>query len=156
MAYTKSVTEHNVAFPSKVRSGGDGHVLNMYLAEDTDNGVIASVGAWKDFDRYNVTAGNAGFKGILHAAANGNWYVEVTEINVANPPIFLYNAPIVEDQTLRGGEQYFFNAEGDTVKGYVLGLHDIVEESAAIFTGKPVEGKAVTVSGKKLVVASGN
>ena len=136
MAYTKSVAEHNVAFPSKVRSGGDGHVLNMYLADDTDNGVIA------------------GFKGKLHAAANGNWYVEVTEINAANPPVFLYNAPIVEDQTLRGGEQYFFNAEGDTVKGYVLGLYDIVEESKAIFTGTPDEGKVVTVSGKKLVVAN--
>lgn len=154
MAYTKNVVKHNVAFPSKVRSGGDGHVLNIVVADDTDNGVIASVGAWKDFDRYDVEAGNAGFKGVLHAAANGNWYVEVTEINAAKPPVLLYNSPIVEDQTLNYSEEYFFNAKGDTVKGYVLGLYDIFEESAAIFTGTPAEGAKVTVSGKKLVIGN--
>jgi hypothetical protein len=153
MAYSKSTTKHNVAFPSKIRSGGDGHVLNIVVDGDTDNGVIASVGAWKDFDRYDVEAGNAGFEGVLHAAANGNWYVEVTQINAAKPPVFLYNAPIVEDQTLNYGEEYFFNEDGDTVKGYVLGLYDIFEESAAIFTGTPAEGATVTVSGSKLVVA---
>lgn len=154
MAFTKTVEEHNVAFPSKVRSGGDGHVLNVVVADATDNGVIASVGAWKDFDRYNVTSGNAGFKGKLHAAANGNWYVEVTEIDVATPPVFLYNSPIVEDQTLNYNEKYFFNAAGDTVKAYVLGLYDVVEESAAIFSGTPKEGATVTVSGNKLAVAT--
>ena len=91
MAYSVTVTKHNVAFPSKIRSGGDGHTLNMFVAADTDNGVVGSVGAWKDFDRYTFTAGNTSFQGKLHAAAN------------------------------------------DTVKGYVLELFDVFEESEAIF-----------------------
>ena len=40
------------------------------------------------------------------------------------------------------------------VKGYVLKLNDIVEESAAIFTNTPAEGKSVTVSGTKLTVGA--
>lgn len=153
MAYSITVAQHNVAFPSKIRSGGDGHTLNMFIGADYDNGVIGTVGTWKDFDRYNFTVDNSGFKGKLHAAANGNWYVEVTEIDPDAPPVFLFNSPIVEDERLNGEEQYFYNKNGDTVKGYVLGLYDVFEESAAIFTGTPAEGKAVTAASGKLVVA---
>lgn len=134
MAYQVTTTKHNIAFPSKIRSGGDGHTLNIFVAADTDNGVIGSVGAWKDFDRYNFTAGNTGFAGKLHAAANGNWYVEVTAINPAIPPVFLYNSPIIEDERYKDQPDMFFNANGDTVKGYVLELFDVFEESEAIFT----------------------
>lgn len=134
MAYNVTVSKHNVAFPSKIRSGGDGHTLNIYVASATDNGVVGSVGAWKDFDRYNFTAGNTSFEGKLHAAANGNWYVEVTAIDVENPPVFLYNSPIIEDERYADQPDAFFNAAGDTVKGYILELFDIFEESEAIFT----------------------
>lgn len=152
MAFQKNVTEHNVAFPSKM---GAGHILNLAVAKDTDNGVIASVGAYKDFDRYDVEEGNAGFKGtIVGQAANGNWYVQVSAIDPAKPPVFLINSAIVEDQTLHGQEKYFFNAAGDTVKGYVMGLYDIVEESDKIFTGTPAVGKTVTVKADKLAVAA--
>lgn len=159
MAYSVTVTKHNVAFPSKVRSGGDGHTLNIFVAADTDNGVIGSVGAWKDFDRYNFTAGNAGFEGKLHAAANGNWYVEVTAIDGDVPPVFLYNSPIIEDERYADQTDAFFNANGDTVKGYILELFDVIEESEAIFTYNTskatdlVEGAIVTVAtGNKLKV----
>lgn len=134
MAYQVTVTKHNVAFPSKIRSGGDGHTLNIFVNANTDNGVVGSVGAWKDFDRYNFTAGNVGFAGKLHAAANGNWYVEVTAINPAIPPVFLYNSAVVEDERYKDQPDVFFNAQGDTVKGYVLELFDVFEESEAIFT----------------------
>lgn len=155
MAYSVTVTKHNVAFPSKVRSGGDGHTLNIFVAADTDNGVIGSVGAWKDFDRYNFTVGNTAFVGKLHAAANGNWYVEVTAIDVENPPVFLYNSPIVEDERYKDQPDVFFNANGDTVKGYVLELFDVVEESEAIFTFNT--SKAVDlVEGATVEVAAGN
>lgn len=155
MAYAVTVSKHNVAFPSKVRSGGDGHTLNMFVAADTDNGVIGSVGAWKDFDRYNFTVGNAGFEGKLHAAANGNWYVEVTAIDADVPPVFLYNSPIVEDERYKDQLDVFFNANGDTVKGYVLELFDVIEESEAIFTFNT--SKAVDlVENATVVVAAGN
>lgn len=134
MAYNVTVSKHNVAFPSKIRSGGDGHTLNIFVAADTDNGVVGSAGAWKDFDRYNFTAGNTGFAGKLHAAANGNWYVEVTAIDPETPPVFLYNSAVVEDERYADQPDVFFNAQGDTVKGYVLSLFDIFEESEAIFT----------------------
>lgn len=134
MAYSITVSKHNVAFPSKIRSGGDGHTLNIYVAADTDNGVVGSVGAWKDFDRYNFVAGNTSFAGKLHAAPNGNWYVEVTAIDVENPPVFLYNSPIVEDERYADQPDVFFNKQGETVKGYILELFDVFEESEAIFT----------------------
>lgn len=161
MAYAISTTKHNVAFPSKIRSGGDGHTLNIYVAADTDNGVVGSVGAWKDFDRYTFTAGNASFEGKLHAAANGNWYVEVTAIDVEAPPVFLYNSPIIEDERYADQPDLFFNAQGDTVKGYILELFDVFEESEAIFTyatSKTTdlkEGSTVTIgSNNKLLVTA--
>ena len=151
MAYSVTVSKHNVAFPSKIRSGGDGHTLNIFVNADTDNGVVGSVGVWKDFDRYNFVAGNASFEGKLHAAANGNWYVEVTAIDVENPPVFLYNSPIVEDERYADQLDVFFNKQGETVKGYILELFDVFEESEAIFkfaTAKGtdlVEGATVTI-----------
>lgn len=160
MAYNVVVSKHNVAFPSKIRSGGDGHTLNIYVAADTDNGVIGSVGTWKDFDRYNFVAGNSAFVGKLHAAANGNWYVEVTAVDVENPPVFLYNSPIVEDERYADQLDVFYNAEGDTVKGYVLELFDVFEESEAIFTFNTSkatdlkENATVTVNGNKLKVTA--
>lgn len=152
MAYSITVAKHNVAFPSKIRSGGDGHTLNIFVNADTDNGVVGSVGAWKDFDRYNFTAGNTSFVGKLHAAANGNWYVEVTAIDVENPPVFLYNSPIVEDERYADRPDIFFNKQGETVKGYILELFDVFEESEEIFTYNTakatdlVEGATVTVA----------
>ena len=152
MAYSVTVSKHNVAFPSKIRSGGDGHTLNIFVAADTDNGVIGTVGAWKDFDRYNFTAGNTAFQGKLHAAANGNWYVEVTAIDVETPPVFLYNSPNVEDERYADQPDVFFNAANDTVKGYILELFDVFEESEAIFTYNTdkatdlVEGATVEVA----------
>ena len=156
MSYSITATEHNVAFPSKVNAGDGGeHILNMVIAADMDNGVIGSNGGWADFDAFTFTPGNSGFKGELHQAANGNWYVLVTEIDADNPPIFLYNSAVLEDERLRGQEKYFYNAKGEmNVKGYVLKLNDIVEESAAIFTNTPAEGKSVTVSGTKLTVGA--
>jgi len=155
MAYKINIDEHNVAFPTKVNAGNGGdHILNMVISEDTDNGVIGSNTGWASFEEFNFEAGNDGFKGELHAAANGNWYVLVTAVDATNPPIFLYNSPIIEDETLNAQEQYFYNAADEmNVKGYVLKLNDIVEESEAIFTGTPAEGKTVTAVGSKLVVA---
>ena len=155
MAYAITVSKHNVAFPSKVRSGGDGHTLNMFVNADTDNGVIGTVGAWKDFDRYNFTVGNAGFEGKLHAANNGNWYVEITAIDETAPPVFLYNSAVVEDERYADQPDVFFNANGDTVKGYVLGLYDVVEESEAIFTYNTSKATDL-VEGATVVVAAGN
>ena len=161
MAYSVTVSKHNVAFPSKIRSGGDGHTLNIFVDADTDNGVVGTVGVWKDFDRYTFVAGNASFEGKLHAAANGNWYVEVTALDVTAPPVFLYNSPIVEDERYADQPDVFFNAAGDTVKGYILELFDVFEESEAIFNFASaketdlVEGASVTIdSNNKLLVTA--
>ena len=155
MSYSVSATEHNVAFPSKVNAGDGGeHILNMVIATDMDNGVIGTNSGWADFDQFNFTAGNTGFTGELHEASNGNWYVLVTAIDAAAPPIFLYNSAVIEDEHLNGQEKYFYNAAGEmNVSGYVLKVNDIIEESAAIFSGTPSEGATVTSSGSKLVVS---
>ena len=142
MAYSVTVTKHNVAFPSKIRSGGDGHTLNMFVAADTDNGVVGSVGAWKDFDRYTFTAGNTSFQGKLHAAANGNWYVELLEDTDA---IWIYDAVVIPEDYNRefSKESNFYNESGKTVKGYSLHKGDILELATACFDGTPAKNSAV-------------
>lgn len=155
MAFQVTVSRHNVAFPSKIRSGGDGHNFNIFVNADTDNGVVGTLGAWKDFDRFNFTAGNAGFSGELHAAQNGNWYVLVTAIDEAHPPIFLWNSVVIEDERYKDQPDVFFNAAGETVKGYQIGLYDIFEESEAILT--PATSKAVDfVEGATVTVGANN
>ena len=51
-------------------------------------------------------------------------------------------------------EAYFYNAANDIVRCYALEVGDVFELSAEVFTGTPVKGKAVSVSRKKLAVAS--
>jgi hypothetical protein len=162
MAIKYQIEKHNVAFPNKVASAkGGGHIFNVRVEEDVDNGTIGSLGAWNAFDEYLFKKGNAGFKGVIRdQAANGRWYVEVTEINAADPPIFLYNSPVVAESYNNDfkKESNFYNAEDDVVKGYELHLHDIIEESIEMFTSasqsKVAKNAVVTVSGKNLVAAT--
>lgn len=157
MAISYSIATHNVAFPSKVKSGSCGHVLNCYITADTDNGELVGVGTWHGFDEYNVTAAPADFAGVIRGqAANGNWYIEVTNAG-STPTVFIHQPVIINEDFLRKfqKESNFYNLAGTVVKGYVLDVLDIIEESATIFTGTPQANKAVTWNSttKKFVVS---
>lgn len=160
MAINFHVDEHNVAFPSKVKSGICGHTFNCYIDQDMDNGVLVGIDGWKDYDRYTVTNAPAGFAGVIREQAkNGNWYVEVVNPGTAAPAIFIHQPVVINGAPAKKyeDEKYFYNASGSTVKGYELSKYDIIEESEAIFeSNDPAAGKTVTWNSttKKFTVAS--
>ena len=153
MAIKYSIEKHAVAFPSKLLAQNGGkHIYNIELATDTDNGNLVKRGDFIDLDLYEEDTA-ATFAGVIQKqAANGNWYVEVTDPGDA---LFVYmQAFIAEEWTNKfKAEANFYNAAGDIVRGYELAVGDVFEVSAEGFTGTPVAGKTVSVAGKKLVVA---
>ena len=158
MAIRYSIDTHNVAFPSKVRSGMCGHTLNCYITEDTDNGELVGVTNWHGYDEYNVTTAPSDFAGVIRGkAANGHWYIEVTNAG-STPTVFIHQPVIIAEDFTRSftRESNFFNAAETVVKGYVLSVLDIIQESEVIFTGTPAENKTVTwdSSTKKFVVGN--
>lgn len=148
-----AIEKHAVAFPSKLLAQNGGkHIYNIELATDTDNGNLVKKGDFIDLDLYEEDTA-ATFAGVIQKqAANGNWYVEVTDPGDA---LFVYmQAFIAEEWTNKfKKEENFYNAAGEIVRGYELAVGDVFEVSAAGFTGTPEAGKTVSVAAKKLVVA---
>ena len=130
-------TKHAVAGSTRLvattATGGHG-IVDIKISKDLDNGCIIGKGALVAGEVYAMASSTAFAGKIIDKASNGNWYVEVTAIDVDAPPVFLYNSPIIEDERYKDQPDMFFNANGDTVKGYVLELFDVFEESEAIFT----------------------
>lgn len=160
MAIRYSIEKHNITFPTKVVAGyGGDHQFNLYVEKDYDNGVIGSVGAWKDFDRYTFKEGNAAFEGeIVEQAANGNWYVQVNKAD--EDTVYLCQDEV---STLDYTEDFkdlanLFNEAKSTVRGYKLNKYDIIEESAKIFKNPDTlaVGQKVTVDGAQLANANAN
>ena len=153
MAIKYEIAKHAVAFPSKLLAQNGGkHIYNIELATDTDNGNLVARGAFIDLDSYEEAAVTE-FAGVIQKkAANGNWYVEVTEPGDA---LLVYmQAFIAEEWTNKfKKEANFYNAAGEMVRGYELAVGDVFEVSAEGFTGTPEAGKTVSVANKKLVVA---
>jgi len=148
---------HGAFFPAKVASamGTNGHVYNIKVTANTDNGVLAGRGAYEHFDRYVQAAAPTGFKGeIIDTQANGNWLVEVKELGEGET-LVLYNAAVSEyaERDLQK-ESLFYNAANTVVQGMPLRVGDVLELSKEAFTGTPVLKKAVTYASGKYVVAS--
>lgn len=153
--FTKN-NNHIVMFPSKVISslGQGGHVINLVMQANTDNGVLATKGQYVSFDQYKAAAvADNTVQGVIReASAEGGWYVEFTVLG--SDPIFLiYNSPVspYPEIELRD-EALFYNATGDVTQGMELNLGDVVSLSADAFTGTPVAGKTVKYSAGKYVV----
>lgn len=145
---------HNEAFPSKLlAASGGGHIYDIQLTADHDNGVLVGRGNYIKLGTYQETTAPNTFAGIIREqAANGNWYVEVTAATEAlwilMPEISPYEA-IPETVNPKA----WVNKAGDTVKGYSLTKGDIFEMSAEGFQGTPAVGKAVSFASGKYVVA---
>lgn len=145
---------HNEAFPSKLlAASGGGHIYDIQLTADHDNGVLVGRGNYIKLGTYQETTAPNTFAGIIREqAANGNWYVEVTAATEAlwilMPEISPYEA-IPETVNPKA----WVNKAGDTVKGYSLTKGDIFEMSAEGFQGTPTVGKTVSFASGKYVVA---
>lgn len=147
--------KHAVAGSSKLKATTAGHIYNILIEEDIDNGTLVARGDYVKPEVYKAKA-STGFKGVIvDKAANGNFYVEVVEPGDA---LLLLQVPLIyEEYTTRmQHESNFFNANGDIVRAYELYVGDIFELSAEGFVGTPVKGTEVTVdTTKKLKVSEG-
>ena len=96
----------------------------------------------------------------LHAAKvakNDEFYTMLTDIEkeMSHYKDF-FKGKVVYCNCDDARESNFFNPAETVVKGYVLSVLDIIEESEVIFTGTPAEDKPVTwdSSTKKFVVGN--
>lgn len=156
MAIHYEVEKFGYAFPTKVLSSRVGHNVNVVLEEDSPNGAIVGVGEYVTFDQYaEATAPSAYEAKIIDVAADGNFYVQVTKVDVNEPAVFIYEVPeIAENYNAKFTDpKNFYSKAGKTVQGLVLTTLDVYELSAELFEGTPEIGKKVTISGRKHVVA---
>lgn len=143
---------HAVAFPSRLVAGyGGGHIYDILLTSAADNGNIVGRGDYIKLGTYKETTPTSFAGKIVEQATNGNWYVEVTS---ATDGLFVYMPEIspYDTKSLRQAK-LFYNASGDTVKGYSLQVGDIFEVSSEAIDGDPAVGKVISaITSKKITV----
>ena len=116
-------TAHVVAESSRLKATTAGHIYDLEMIEDTDNGSIVAIGALSDL-------GVQVFKAKAYAAGEKPYLV-------LTPPL-AYNG-----KKAWSDEKYFYNAKGEVARAYELHLGDIYTVSADAFTGSPAVGKYV-------------
>ena len=116
-------TAHVVAESSRLKATTAGHIYDLEMIEDTDNGTIVAIGTLSDL-------GVQVFKAKAYAAGEKPYLV-------LTPPL-AYNG-----KKAWSDEKYFYNASGEIARAYELHKDDIYTVSADAFTGSPEVGKYV-------------
>lgn len=147
---------HIASFPNKIASmmGQYGHVYNIVLGSDTDNGVLVSKGDYISFDQYedDVVTANAVEGVIRELMADGRWLIEITKLP-ATEVLYVYNSPVSEyNEREFNDETLMYNKAGEVAQGATLIIGDMFTLSDAAFTGTPVAGKTVKYAAGKYVV----
>lgn len=154
--YLSGLVKHTVCGTSKLKATIAGHIYNIRLEKDMDNGVLVAKGDYISPELYKANLTVTGFEGvILDKAANGNWYIEV---KTPGDALLLCNPELIYEQytTQMQHPSNYYNAAGDTVRGFELYVGDVFEVSAEGFaSGTPAKGGTVTVdtATNKLVAA---
>lgn len=112
---------HVVAESSRLKATTAGHIYDLKVAKDTDNGMIVSVGGHVEGQVFAAKDYAAGEKPYL----------------ILTPP-FAYNG-----KKLWSDEKYFYNAAGEIARAYELNVDDIYTISKDAFDGEPAVGKFV-------------
>ena len=112
---------HVVAESSRLKATTTGHIYDLEMIEDTDNGTIIAVGAHVE---------GQVFKAKTYAVGD-------TPYLVLTPPL-AYNG-----KKAWSDEKYFYNASGEIARAYELHKDDIYTVSADAFTGSPEVGKYI-------------
>ena len=112
---------HVVAESSRLKATGAGHIYDLEMIADTDNGTIVGLGAHVEGQVYKAKAYAADTKPYL----------------VLTPPL-AYNG-----KKSWSDEKYFYNATGEIARAYELYVDDIYTISEDAFTGTPAVGKYV-------------
>lgn len=116
-------TAHVVAESSRLKATIAGHIYDLEMIADTDNGTIVAVGALSDL-------GVQVFKAKEYAAGEKPYLVLTSPL--------AYNG-----KKAWSDEKYFYNAKGEVARAYGLCVDDIYTLSADAFTGTPAVGKFV-------------
>ena len=117
----ENVPVHTVAESSRLTATGAGHIYDLEMIADTDNGSIVAIGEHVEGQLFKAKAYAAGDKPYL----------------VLTPPL-AYNG-----KRGQSDEKYFYNAKGEVARAYELYVGDIYTISADGFTGTPEVGKFV-------------
>ena len=131
--------KHAVAGSSKLKATITGNIYNIQIEKDLDNGVLVSKGAYVKPEVYKANMTVTGFEGvILDKAANGNWYVEVTNPGDA---ILILTTPLIYEEytTAMKHESNFYNQNGDITRGYELFKGDILSCPLKDLLQKPLK-----------------
>ena len=112
---------HVVAESSRLKATTTGHIYDLKMVKDTDNGTIVCVGDHVE--------------GQVFAAKD---YV------VGEKPYFVLTPPIAYNgRKVWSDEKYFFNAKDEIARAYELHVDDIFTVSSDAFNGTPAVGKFV-------------
>lgn len=114
-------TAHVVAESSRLKATIAGHIYDLEMVEDTDNGTIVALGAHVEGQVYKAAT----------YAAKAKPYLVLT------PPLAYNGRKVWSD------EKYFYNAKGEIARAYELHVDDIYTISEDAFTGAPAVGKFV-------------
>ena len=117
----KNAPEHVVAESSRLKATTAGHIYDLEMIADTDNGSIVAIGEHVEGQLFKAKAYAAGDKPYL----------------VLTPPL-AYNG-----KRGQSDEKYFYNAKGEVARAYELYVGDIYTISEDGFTGTPEVGKFV-------------
>lgn len=121
----KNAPEHIVAESSRLTATGAGHIYDLEMIADTDNGSIVAVGEHVEGQLFKAEAYGAGKKPYL----------------VLTPPL-AYNG-----KRGQSDEKYFYNATGEVARAYELYVGDIYTVSKKAFgEGTPEVGKYIDAS----------
>lgn len=112
---------HVVAESSRLKATTAGHIYDLKVAKDTDNGTIVAIGAHVEGQVFAAKDYAAGDKP----------YILIT-------PPFAYNG-----KKAWSDEKYFYNAKDEIARAYELYVGDIFTVSADAFDGEPAVGKYV-------------
>lgn len=120
----KNVPEHVVAESSRLKATTVGHIYDLEMIEDTDNGTIVAIGDHIEGQLFKAKA-----------------YAE------GDKPYFILTPPLAYNgKKIWSDEKYFYNAKGEVARAYELHVDDIYTVSANAFTGAPAVGKFVDAS----------
>jgi hypothetical protein len=112
---------HVVAESSRLKATIAGHIYDLKMAKDTDNGTIVSVGEHVE--------------GQVFAAK---------DYAAGDKPFFILTPPLAYNgKKAWSDEKYFYNAKGEIARAYELNVDDIFTVSEDAFDGEPAVGKYV-------------
>ena len=112
---------HVVAESSRLKATTAGHIYDLQMVEDTDNGTIVTVGEHVE---------GQVFKAAAYATGK-------TPYLVLTSPLAYNGKKVWSD------EKYFYNAKDEIARAYELHVGDIYTVSEVAFDGEPAVGKYV-------------